>query len=408
MRNALAQSVNVPSIKTFYLAGMKETLSLAKDMGIQSLGDINQYGLTLVLGGGEVSTLDLTSAYGVFANEGVRNPYRSILEVKDRFGNVIDKAEENPIQVLDQRVAQQISDVLSDEAARAPAFGYNSPLHFPGRDVAVKTGTTNDYHDAIIVGYTPDIAIGAWAGNNDNTAMERKVAAFIIAPFWNKIMNEALKTVPDTKFIEPVKENSFELKPILRGKWQGGATTLIDKISGKLATEYTPIDSMEEILTGGVHSILYWLNKDDPRGTAAPSRNDAQFASWEYGVRLWAETNGFGGNSNPEIPDEFDDVHGPENIPQINITSPTASKNYRKNERVDVEFRSTSKYPITKADYFINDAYIGSSIKPFRFSFVPEDVSSIGGGRSTNSLRITVYDSVYNRVEETVRFSVSN
>ena len=408
MRNGLAQSINVVSIKTFYLAGMKETLQLAKDMGIQSLTNIGQYGLTLVLGGGEVSLLDLTSAYSVFANEGSRNPYRVILEVKNRNGQVIDKAVEQPIQVLEPKIAQQISDVLSDEAARAPAFGYNSPLFFAGRDVAVKTGTTNDYKDALIVGYTPDIAIGAWAGNNNNTSMEKKVAAFIIAPFWHKVMAEALKKVPDTKFVRPEKEIGFDLKPVLRGKWQGGESILIDKVSGKLATEFTPIESLDEILSGGVHSILYWVNKTDPRGPTPANRDDSQFEYWERGIRAWAAANGIRDTSTGRVPDEFDDVHNSDDLPQIDITNPDDDRNYRRSSRIRVEFRDSGRYEITKADYFVNDVYIGSANAPFDFSFIPQNVSSIRDGRSKNTLKIVAYDSVLNRTEETIQFTVNN
>lgn len=299
MRDALAQSINIASIKTFYLSGMTDTLKLAQSMGIQSLTNIGQYGLTLVLGGGEVSLLDLTSAYSVFANEGVRNAPRMILEVKDKNGNTLEKSTTNPTRVLDAKIAEQISDVLSDEQARAPAFGYNSPLHFAGRDVAVKTGTTNDYKDAITVGYTPDIAIAAWAGNNDNSSMERKVAAFIIAPYWHNVMAEALKKVPDTKFQRPVVENGLDLKPVLRGRWEGGISSVVDTDTNRAARDSTPVEDLGEILSGGVHSILYWVDKNDPRGPipSNPS-DDPQFKYWEYGVQAWATANGISNNSN--------------------------------------------------------------------------------------------------------------
>lgn len=408
MREGLAQSINIPSIKTFYLAGMRETLNLAKNMGIQSLTDIDQYGLTLVLGGGEVSLLDLTNAYGVFGNDGIRNPYRAILEIKDETGRIIEKTESRPNRVLDEKIARQISDILSDEQARAPAFGFRSPLYFPGRDVAVKTGTTNDFRDAIIVGYTPDIAIGAWAGNNDNRPMKKKIAAFIIAPFWNKIMNEALKKAPDVKFLRFEKENGFDLKPALRNNWQGGESTLTDKVSGRLATEYTPAESLDEILSGGVHSILYWIDKESPRGVAPPGRNDPQFESWEYGVQIWAEANGYNREQKPRIPVEFDNVHVPGNFPEIKITQPASNQIFRGNERITVEFQSVNRYPITKANYFINDERIGDSVAPFNFKFKPEDILSIRNGQSNNTLKVVVQDSVYNQTEGSVMFTVSN
>jgi len=408
MREALAQSINVPAIKTLYLAGMRDTLQLAKDMGINSLTNIDQYGLTLVLGGGEVSLLDLTSAYGVFANDGSRNEYRAILEVRDRNGNVIEKAEERPNQVLEPRIAQQISDILSDEGARAPAFGYNSPLNFPGRDVAVKTGTTNDYKDALIVGYTPDIAVGAWAGNNNNTSMEKKVAAFIIAPFWHKVMNEALKKVPDTKFAQPQKEDTFDIKPVLRGKWQGGESVLIDKVSRLLATEYTPADSLEEILSGGIHSILYWVNKNDPRGPIPTNKTDSQFEYWERPIRAWVAAQNLSDGPTARIPTEFDNVHDADSALRINITEPEFDRSYRRNSSVRVRFQDHGEHSVTKADYFINDEYIGSSIRPFSFSFTPANVSSVGSGRSINTLKVVAYDSVYNRAEATVQFTIEN
>lgn len=288
MRDSLAQSINVPSVKTLYLAGIKDSIDLARSMGITSLGSSNQYGLTLVLGGGEVSLLEMTSAYGVFATEGIKNYYTSILRVEDKNGKVLEQFTPRPEQVLDPEVARKISDILNDNIARAPLYGSNSSIYFPGRDVAVKTGTTNNYKDAWIIGYTPDIVVGTWAGNNDNTPMAKKVSGLIVAPMWRAFMDEVIKTDPGNKFTKPQKEDSFSLKPVLRGKWQGG-------ISNIDPTTITDTDfSQQEILSGGVHSILYWLNKDDPRGLqpANPSI-DPQFDHWEYSVRLWATQHGF-------------------------------------------------------------------------------------------------------------------
>lgn len=386
MRDALAQSVNIASIKAFYLAGTRDTLRLAQSMGIQGLGDINQYGLTLVLGGGEVSLLDITSAYGVFANDGERNPYRYILEVKDSNGNTIDKPEPSPNRVMEPNIAQQISDVLSDEQARAPAFGYNSPLHFPGYDVAVKTGTTNDYRDAVIVGYSPNIAMGAWAGNNDNHPMQRKVAAFIIAPFWNKVMNEALKIVPKENFTRPVVENGYDLKPVLRGKWQGG----ISNLSGSNDTNRT------ESLRGGVHDILHWVDKDDPRGPI-PSNpdSDSQYENWEYSVRNWVRNN----NIVQDTSTSFNDQEL-----EVEITNPVARRSYGMESTIRISFEASGA-PVTKMDYYLNDEYGGSSSAPFDVSFVPAEFTSAKEGSNTLKLKFT--DTNGGQVEETVRFTIN-
>src|SRR6185312_8555409 len=162
------------------------TLQLAKSMGISTLGDPNQYGLTLVLGGGEVSLMDMTSAYGAFAQNGVHYQPTAVLKIEDQNGNVIeDDTQPAGTQVLDTQVAEQINDVLSDPVARAP-LGENSLVYFPGYDVAVKTGTTNNYRDAWTIGYTPNLVVGVWAGNNNNTAMTHTVSGFIVGPMWNQ------------------------------------------------------------------------------------------------------------------------------------------------------------------------------------------------------------------------------
>src|SRR3989339_654976 len=144
LREALAQSRNVPSIKTLYLAGINDSINTAKNMGITSIGEANQYGLTLVLGGGEVSPLELTSAYGVFANVGIRNSYISILKIKNSNGEILEETSYHPEQVLDKESANKISDILSDNVARIPAYGVSSPLSFTDRPVAAKTGTPYD------------------------------------------------------------------------------------------------------------------------------------------------------------------------------------------------------------------------------------------------------------------------
>lgn len=275
MREALAQSINVPSVKVLYLAGLGDTLQLAKVMGISTLQDPGRYGLTLVLGGGEVTPLDITSAYGVFATDGVRNPPVAILRIEDANGTIIEETQPQSAQVLRPDVAQKINDVLSDNVARTPAFGVSSPLYFPGRDVAVKTGTTDDYRDAWIIGYAPNLAVGAWAGNNDNTPMQKKIAAFIVAPLWNEFMRYALSKIPSKSFTRAEYDEST-LKPVLRGVWQ------------------TPGAD------GAIHDILYWVDKNNPQGPAPENpANDPQFRFWEPPVQQWVATYGYSSTPNP-------------------------------------------------------------------------------------------------------------
>lgn len=275
LRNALAQSVNIPSVKVLYLAGLKDSINLARDMGLTSLSDKGDYGLTLVLGGGEVTPLEMTGGYAVFANEGIRTNVSPIIEIKDKDGNIVEQHDPSPVQVLDKEVALKISDVLSDNVAREPLYGPSSALYFPNQDVAVKTGTTNNYRDVWTMGYTPDIAVGAWAGNNDNSPMVKKISGLIVSPMWRAFMDQALAKYPNDQFEAPLVEDKSQLKPVLQGIWQGGI------LSTSTGTR---------MVSGGIQSILYWVNKDDPRGPAPDNpAADSQFNNWEYGVRQWAQ-----------------------------------------------------------------------------------------------------------------------
>ncbi len=293
IRTALAQSINVPAVQALYLVGIRDALRLAKLMGITTLNDPDRYGLTLVLGGGEVSLLEMVSAYSVFANEGVRNPHRAIIKIEDRSGNLVKEYPLAPQQVLDSNAALMISDVLSDNVARAPELGAASPLNFPGKHVAAKTGTTNDYRDAWIVGYTPNITVGAWAGNNDNSAMEKRVAGFIVAPLWHEFVEESFATYPDTPFPAAAPAVSDSDKPVFRGIWQGDQVSPVDAFTLQpVPAGYTGLTRNK--VTLNVHSILHWVSKSDPRGPAPLEQStDPQYPRWEWAVRSWAEQNGY-------------------------------------------------------------------------------------------------------------------
>jgi len=402
LRESLAQSRNVTSIKTLYLAGIKDSLDTARNMGISSLGDANQYGLTLVLGGGEVSPLELTSAYGVFANSGIRNPYLSILKIENSRGEVLEEASFHPEQVLSQETANKISDILSDNVARTPAYGTNSPLYFSERPVAAKTGTTNDFRDVWIVGYTPNLVVGAWGGNNDNTSIDKKVAGMVIAPLWRAFMDEALPSFTKEYFPEP-EPTLKELKPVFRGVWQGYDSYIIDKISGKLATELTPTETQQEIYIPNVHEILYWVDKNDPWGEIPTDPSaDPQFNLWEYPVQEWLKTQSL---PNTTKPTASDDIHTKAKSPKINIVSPDKDTIYNKEQKITVQINGQSIYPVSKLDFYINNTYVGtSSVSPFLFSFIPAEMKFLS---LKNTLKVITTDLVYNRSETEIVFNVS-
>jgi 1A family penicillin-binding protein len=275
---AIAQSINIPAIKVLYLVGVQNAINLAKSFGLTTLGDPNQYGLTLVLGGGEVRLLDLVGAYSVFADDGVKNSPTGILEVDDSSGTILEQYAPQSSTVLPTNIARDMSAMLSDAPARVPEYALNSPLSFSGYDVAVKTGTTNDTRDAWVIGYTPSIAIGVWAGNNDNTPMVKSIAGFIAAPMWHDVMAYALSKYPKAYFgqADPIPDT---VPPMLRGDWQ------IPDASGNVIP----------------HDLLYWTNKNNPQGSP-PSNpaSDPQYTYWEYGLSAFyaSHPNLF---SNPQI-----------------------------------------------------------------------------------------------------------
>jgi membrane carboxypeptidase/penicillin-binding protein PbpC len=349
----------------------------------------------------------LTNEEGVFANDGMRESYTGILKIEDSQGQMLYEYAPRESQVIDPEIARKISDVLSDNEARTPAFGPQSYLHFDGHQVAVKTGTTNDYRDAWIVGYTPSIAIGAWAGNNDNSPMEKKVAGFIVAPMWNAFFTEAFKTLPESERFPEPQAISKVLKPALRGLWYGGETYAVDKLSGKLATQFTPNDMLEERVIPNPHDILYWINREDPMGPRPTNPyDDAQFLLWEVPAQRWISANGLPQGAWNNVPGGFDDLHNPDLAPKITVITPVATTTYARGEKLVIQTAITSSFSITRVDFFVNGSFLGSTQSlPYDFAFLPTDMQNIS---STNELHIAAYDSVGNKSEITVPLLLGN
>jgi len=211
MREALGNSLNIPAVKTLYLAGLQDTINTAHSMGITTLQEPKRYGLALALGGGEVTLLDHTSAFGVFANDGKRNPATGILKIVDSQGNTIDEPQPQNSPVIPTDIARKIDSILSDNQARTMVFGPNTKLVIPGHQVAAKTGTTQEFHDAWTVGFTPSLVTGIWVGNSNNTAMKAGAdGSYVAAPIWNAFMTQALTNYPNEKFPDYGDSSSFD------------------------------------------------------------------------------------------------------------------------------------------------------------------------------------------------------
>jgi len=269
LKQGLAQSINVPSVKVLYLAGLSDTLKTAHDMGITTLNDPSRYGLSLVLGGGEVKLVDLVNAYAVFARDGVKHTQSFILKAEKSNGSILEEYKDSPKQVLEPQYARTITSILSDVQLRSGLFHSSLKLTtFDGYDVALKTGTTNDYRDAWTVGYTPFLTVGVWAGNNDYTPMKQQGGSILAAvPMWHDFMASVINTFPPESFQSPTP--LFSSSPMVNGQY------VIQE----------PNNTSPQ-----VHSILYYINKDKPNDTSTDysPQNEPQFYNWEVPVIAWA------------------------------------------------------------------------------------------------------------------------
>lgn len=389
MRSALAESRNVPSVKTLYLAGVQDVVDNAHRLGITTLQDPKEIGLSLVLGGGEVKLLDMTSAYSVFANAGVRNPAVGILEVKDRSGKVLEQFEPEPTEVMDKNAVLTLNDVLSDPGARTPTFG--SSITIPG--VAVKTGTTNDDRDAWIVGYTPSLAVGVWSGNNDNRSMHSGGSA-VSGPIWKTFMQEVLAEHPAPAFEKPIPDPDYDtLKPILRGIWKGNTTVQIDQVTGLLATPLTPSGSILEKVITDVQDTLYWIDKSDPRGPAPSNPNkDPQFHLWNPPVQAWwlQHMTEYGVTTQNDLPLSYDNLHTDSTAPSLTVSGIDAP--IPKNGNTVISIGTTNSYPLVSADIFINNNFVTTLSSPFRFTFTP---SEYGYQSGNYTIKVTATNSIH-------------
>ena len=265
LRDSLAQSRNVPSVKVLYLAGLNNVIKTAQDFGITTLNDPSKYGLSLVLGGGEVKLIDMVSAYSVLSQEGIKHDQTIVLSVEDTNGNVLEKNIDKSEQVIEPQYPRLINDILSDPEARKSLFQNSFDLTvFPDREVAMKTGTTNDYKDAWSFGYTPNLVVGVWAGNNNNVSMQKNAGSILAAvPIWSSFMKDALNNFPIETFNKPDPVN--ETKPMLNGQY---------------------------FINNQIHNVLFYVDKNNPLGDAPQSpQNDPQYFNWELPVQKWLSQN---------------------------------------------------------------------------------------------------------------------
>lgn len=274
LKEALAQSRNVPSVKVLYLAGVEDTLDFAEKLGITTLQNRSLYGLSLVLGGGDVTLIEETSAFGVFATRGEKNLPVFILKVEDKNGNILEEFKQNPKRVLEENTADLVNYVLSKNDFRKRVFGEQNYLEISGLSVATKTGTTQEYRDGWTVGYTQSLIAGVWVGNNNNNPMRGAAdGSAVAAPIWNRFMRLAYGSkLKDDKTLRD-KGFYFSLPPI--GE---------EQVFRDPEIKNTEKNILDGILTDP-HSILHYVSIKNPLGSIPenPSQ-DPQYKNWENAV----------------------------------------------------------------------------------------------------------------------------
>lgn len=399
VRTALAGSLNIPAVKMLWLAGIPESLKTAKDLGITTLNEKpDTYGLSLVLGSGEVRLNEMVNAYESFANGGQHYDATPILKVTDPNGKEIENNEKpKGKKVLDPQISYLISNILSDNKARTYIFGANNPLVIPGRTVAAKTGTTENYNDAWTMGYSTDLVTGVWAGNNNNKPMTSS-ASTVSAPIWNSYMKEALKSYPNSEFTRPagIKELTLDAntgklptastkqrRTDLFPSWYkpenvaGTQTGRIDKVSGKLATECTPPEAVETVTASQI--------------AAEVPPSDPQYKRWQPPVAALASTLGY--SSGGVIPTEKDNVH------QCSDIKPSASISATGTGPIQITVNATQgTHPLKTLTVYLNDQVISTQNIGGSTSYTFENSPPAG----SYTLRVVVTDAaLYTGTNET-------
>lgn len=371
IRQALAGSLNIPAVKTVALIGVEDVVQTARDLGITS--PMADCGLSLVLGGCEVKLVDHVAAFSVLANGGIKNEKTSIIKILDKNDSVLEEYKENPKEVLDPQAVYQVVNIMTDNNARAYIFGANSPLVLPGRTVAAKTGTTNQWRDGWTVGFTPSLAAGVWAGNNCGTKCLMKTGAdgvFVAAPIWNAFMKEALKDTPAEQFKVP----------------PGITKILVDSVSGKLPTGLTPNTKEEVFASYNVptefDNIHIERSIDSQTGLPATSTTPPEqiisqkytvFHSekrdnpnWENAVQAWAVKNGYLYPVSEIIPDENPQTG---DSPTVEILEPVDKSTITKLP-FKVTVSATSKNLVTRAELSLNGNLVKTlNSSPYVFNF---------------------------------------
>ena len=397
LRQALAQSLNLPAVKVLYLAGIKNSIKTAQDFGITTLTKPpNYYGLTLVLGGGGVKLNEMVNGYAAFSQEGIYHPQTAILRVEDSQGNVIENFSLKSKRVISKQIARLVTSILSDNVSRAPTFGWHSPLYFPNMDVAAKTGTDTQYRDAWTLGYSTSLVAGVWAGNNDRSPVAPSGApgAMLAAPCWHEFMEKASKFYPPQKFTAPLPYSQNKIsRPMLNGNY----------IAQKV---YKNINTGERKIVKEIHCALYYINKDDILGPAPKNpEKDPQFWNWEIPVIIWAEKNipNFSQEYNLQLGADYlpensssSEIYFPA-TPKIDFISPQNGDFIEGDTKIEVNIETPLQ--IKQTSLYLNKKLLGSLNKENNYYYFILPAQDI---KEQNEVKIEAQDSLGQESSSTI------
>ncbi|MDO8466999.1 MAG: transglycosylase domain-containing protein [bacterium] len=377
LRQGLSQSINIPSIKTLYLAGIDNFLKLTKAFGITTLTERSRYGLSLVLGGGEAKLIDLVNAYSVFAQDGIKHTQSLVLKVSDKE-RILEEYSDQPENVIEAQYARMINNILSDIESRSVLFQNSLGLTlFPNQEVALKTGTTNDYRDAWTIGYTKSLVVGVWAGNNDNTPMQKRGSSLLAAiPMWSSFMREALREMPTDSFAQP--DPIYVEKPILKGEYV---------VNYWFGSEKIP----------QIHDILYYVSKNNPLGPyPSEPENDAQFLNWEDPTIAWAKINipNFDQIYNKPIPAGAYIKSESESNLTLDLVTPLNGSFIRNPLNIVANIKSANN--IKKVEVFFNDKLIDQQVSQGK-EFVYVKNLNLSDIELQNFFKLTITDDLNNK-----------
>ena len=410
MQDALGMSLNVPAVKTLYLVGVKDAIKMAKDLGITGLNYPDRYGLSLVLGGGEVRLLDHTNAFATLANGGIRHNKTAILKIEDKNGKIIEEFKnQEGDRVVEEKYVAMLDYIISNNKFRAPAFGEQNPLRFDDRQVVAKTGTTNEFRDGWTMGYTPSIAVGVWAGNNDNRPMKPGAAgANVASPIWREFLDQVLGNYNTEEFPKYNKEEELKevKKDILKGDLDIEKKEEVCEIPGRknrwcLANKYCPNKEKKKKTFIDAHTILYYVNKKDPRGEIPKHpEKDPQFNRWEDAVRTWYKKNKKKKYILDDIPEkECQEDDFAKYKPSINLHISKESISQLK-----ISAKANAKYGVNSIKIYVDGNEIGSTGSS-SISLIYD--IPVEKNNTTLEIKTKIIDKNGNEAEDTNRISVN-